>query len=130
MSYSWKSGMFAWVESEQNTKRYFRGTFSPTTNDATMNILTYDNHSSSPTVMREWNGGDGVSVEEGATKAIANLKLSQHEDGDEPGSKYLPWSGKLPLLRGRPVRWVTCEISGEQSLDRIIIYEIEIGGVK
>ena len=130
VSYSWKSGMFAWAESDQNTSRYIRITFSPTTNDAAMNISTFDNHSSSPTVMNEWNGGDGVTVEEGATKAIADLKLSQHGDGDEPGSKYLPWSGKLPFLRGRPVRWVTCEIAGEQSDDRIIIYEIEIGGVK
>ncbi len=130
VSYSWKSGMFAWAESAQDSKRYIRVTFNPTANDASLNISTYDNHSSSPTAMNEWNGGDGVTVEEGSTKAVANLKLSQHEDGDEPGSKYLPWSGKLPFLRGRPTRWVTCEISGEQSEDRIIIYEIEIGGVK
>jgi len=130
ISYSWKSGMFAWVESEQSTKRYFRVTFQPTTNDATLNIKKYDNHSSTPAVLNEWDGGDGVSIIQGATEAVANLKLSQHEDGDEPGSKYLPWSGKLPFLRGRPIRWVTCELSGEQSEDRIIIYEIEIGGVK
>ena len=130
VAYSWKSGMFAWVESNQGTVRYIRITFNPTANDATMDISTYDNHSLSPTIMNEWDGGDGVSVEEGATKAVADLKLSQHGDGDEPGSKYLPWSGRLPLLRGRPIRWVTCEIAGEQSDDRIIIYEIEIGGVK
>ena len=130
ISYNWKSGMFAWVESDQSTKRYFRVTFNPTANDATLNIKKYDNHSATPAVLNEWNGGDGVSIVQGATEAVANLKLSQHEDGDEPGSKYLPWSGKLPFLRGRPIRWVTCELSGEQSDDRIIIYEIEIGGVK
>jgi hypothetical protein len=130
VSYNWKSGMFAWVESDQNTKRYFRVTFKPTNNDATLNIKKYDNHSTSPAALNEWNGGDGVSIVQGATEAVANLKLTQHEDGDEPGSKSLPWSGKLPFLRGRPIRWVTCELSGEQSDDRIIIYEIEIGGVK
>ena len=130
ISYSWKSGMFSWVESDQNTHRYFRVTFQPTTNDATMNIKKYDNHSTSPVSMNEWDGGDGVTIEQDATQAVADLKLSQHADGDEPGSKILPWTGKLPLLRGRPVRWVSCEIAGEQSLDRIIVYEIEIGGVK
>ena len=130
IEYGWKSGMFSWVESDQGTQRYFRVTFKPTTNDATMNIKKYDNHSTSPVAMNEWDGGDGVSIVQDATQAVADLKLSQHADGDEPGSKVLPWSGKLPLLRGRPVRWVTCEITGEQSLDRIIIYEIEIGGVK
>ena len=130
VSYSWKSGMFSWVESDQGTQRYFRVTFKPTTNDATMNIKKYDNHSVSPVAMNEWDGGDGVSIVQDATQAVADLKLSQHADGDEPGSKVLPWSGKLPLLRGRPVRWVSCEIAGEQSLDRIIVYEIEIGGVK
>ena len=130
VSYNWKSGMFAWVESDQNTKRYFRVTFKPTNNDATLNIKKYDNHSTRPAALNEWNGGDGVSIVQGATEAVANLKLTQHEDGDEPGSKSLPWSGKLPFLRGRPIRWVTCELSGEQSDDRIIIYEIEIGGVK
>jgi len=130
VSYNWKSGMFAWVESDQSTKRYFRITFSPTTNDAVLNIKKYDNHSSTPATLNEWDGGDGVSIVQDATQAVANLKLSQHGDGDEPGSKYLPWSGKLPFLRGRPIRWVTCEITGEQSEDRIIIYEIEIGGVK
>ena len=130
IEYGWKSGMFSWVESDQGTQRYFRVTFKPTTNDATMNIKKYDNHSTSPVAMNEWDGGDGVSIVQDATQAVADLKLSQHADGDEPGSKVLPWSGKLPLLRGRPVRWVTCEITGEQSEDRIIIYEIEIGGVK
>ena len=130
VSYSWKSGMFSWVESDQGTQRYFRVTFKPTTNTAVMNIKKYDNHSASPVAMNEWDGGDGVSIVQDATQAVADLKLSQHEDGDEPGSKVLPWTGKLPLLRGRPVRWVTCEIAGVQSLDRIIIYEIEIGGVK
>tara|TARA_R100000458_G_scaffold36844_1_gene34294 strand:+ start:543 stop:3536 length:2994 start_codon:yes stop_codon:yes gene_type:complete len=130
ITYSWKSGMFAWVESEGNTKRYIRVTFKPTTNDATMDIKKYDNHETSPAVMHAWDDGDGVSVEDGANKAVANLKLTQHADGNEPGSKVLPWSGKLPLLRGRPIRWVTCELTGQQSLDRIIVYEIEIGGVK
>ena len=130
VSYSWKSGMFSWVESDQNTHRYFRVTFKPTTNTATMNIKKYDNHSTSPVSMNEWDGGDGVTIDQDATQAVADLKLTQHPDGDEPGSKVLPWTGKLPLLRGRPVRWVTCEIAGEQSLDRIIVYEIEIGGVK
>ncbi len=130
VSYSWKSGMFSWVESDQNTHRYFRVTFKPTTNTAVMNIKKYDNHSASPVAMNEWDGGDGVSIVQDATQAVADLKLSQHADGDEPGSKVLPWTGKLPLLRGRPVRWVSCEIAGSQSLDRIIVYEIEIGGVK
>jgi len=130
VAYNWKSGMFAWMESDQNTKRYFRVTFNPTINDATLSMKKYDNHSSTPAVLNEWDGGDGVSIMQGATEAVANLKLTQHEDGDEPGSKSLPWSGKLPFLRGRPIRWVTCEITGEQSDDRIIIYEIEIGGVK
>jgi len=130
VSYSWKSGMFAWVESDQGTQRYFRVTFKPTTNAATMNIKKYDNHSTSPVAMNEWDGGDGVSIVQDATQAVADLKLSQHADGDEPGSKVLPWSGKLPLLRGRPVRWVACELAGVQSSDRIIVYEIEIGGVK
>ena len=130
VNYSWKSGMFSWVESDQGTQRYFRVTFQPTTNDATMNIKKYDNHSTSPVAMNEWDGGDGVSIVQDATQAVADLKLSQHADGAEPGTKVLPWSGKLPLLRGRPVRWVTCEIAGAQSSDRIIIYEIEIGGVK
>ena len=130
VDYSWKSGMFAWVESDQGTQRYFRVTFKPTTNAATMNIKKYDNHSTSPVAMNEWDGGDGVSIVQDATQAVADLKLSQHADGDEPGSKVLPWSGKLPLLRGRPIRWVTFEIAGVQSSDRIIVYEIEIGGVK
>ena len=130
ISYNWKSGIFAWEESEQGVKRYLRVTYTPTVNDATLDIKKYDNHESVPVSMSGWDDGDGVSVIDGASKAVANLKLTQHADGNEPGSKVLPWSGKLPLLRGRPIRWVTCELAGEQSDDRIIIYEVEIGGVK
>ena len=137
VSYSWKSGIFSWVESSQGMTRYFKVTFQPTeTDSATLNIKKYDNHdgflaSPVPVTMNEWDGGDGVSIATPYTQAVADLKLSQHADGNEPGCKILPWSGKLPLLRGRPIRWVTLEISGTQSTnDRIIIYEIEIGGVK
>mgnify|MGYP003308738949 FL=1 len=80
--------------------------------------------------MNEWDGGDGVTIENGETMAVANLKLGQKEDGEEPGSKYLPWSGSVPAVRGRPTRWVTCEISGFQGSDRIIVYELEVGGVQ
>ena len=129
VEWMWKSGMFKLVETDQTADRYFRVTFLPTTNDATMYFRKYDNHSSAPVSMNEWNSGDGVSVEKDDTRAVANLKVSQ-DDGEEPGSKYLPWTGGVPSSRGRPIRWVTCEMSGFQGLDRIILYELEIGGVE
>ena len=130
VEWMWKSGMFKLIEADQQADRYFMVTFNPTENDATLYFRKFDNHSSAPTVMNEWNGGDGVSVEPNDTRAVANLKLSQKEDGDEPGSKYLPWSGSVPAVRGRPTRWVTCEMSGYQGQDRIVIYELEVGGVQ
>ena len=131
VSYNWKSGMFPWLDGDSSNRRYLRVVFNPTDNDATMDIRTYNDHdTSSPVAMNEWDGGDGVSVEDGATNAVANLKKTQHEDGNEPGMKIFPWAGKLPQMRGRPTRWVTFEILGNQSDDRIIVYEMEVGGVK
>ena len=130
VEWMWKSGMFKLVESDQQADRYFMVSFNPTSDDATLYFRKFDNHSSSPVSMNEWDGGDGVTIENGDTRAVANLKLGQKEDGEEPGSKYLPWSGSVPAVRGRPTRWVTCEISGFQGSDRIIVYELEVGGVQ
>lgn len=130
VEWMWKSGMFKLVEGESKTSRYFRVVFNPTLDDASLYFQKYDNHSSSPVQMNEWDGGDGVSVAQGDTRAFANLKVSQKEDAEEPGIKYLPWSVGTPSVRGNPVRWVTCEMSGFQGTDRIQLYELEVGGVE
>tara|TARA_R100000458_G_C8275855_1_gene251024 strand:- start:318 stop:3392 length:3075 start_codon:yes stop_codon:yes gene_type:complete len=130
VEWMWKSGMFKLAEGESKSTRYFRVVFQPTTNDASLYFKKYDNHSSSPVQMNEWDNGDGVSIKQGDTRAIADLKISQKEDAEEPGIKYLPWSVGIPSVRGNPVRWVTCEMSGFQGLDRIQLYELEIGGVE
>ena len=129
VEWMWKSGMFKLIDGESKTNRYFRVVFQPTISDSTLYFKKYDNHSSSPVQMNEWDGGDGVTVEQDDIRAVANLKISQKEDAEEPGSKYLPWAAGIPSIRGNPVRWVTCEISGFQGLDRIQLYELEVGGV-
>ena len=123
-----KSGLLEFPRSENWQKRSLRLTYSPTSNNTSLDFKLYKNHESTAQTMRVAQDlGTGVTTTASDSRIVCDLKASRSSLETDPGFKEFQFGG-LADDRGQAPRWFACEMQGFGGADQITIYSLEVDG--
>lgn len=128
IEWSHKSGLLAFVRSEDQNKRSVRLTYLPTTNPNILFAQLYKNHDAAAMDMRvDQDQGTGISTVAGSPSVCMDLQSTRSTLEADPGFKEFEFSG-LTDDRGQAARWLGVEIGGFQGSEQITIYDLAVDG--
>ena len=128
-----KSSRLDLLRIAESNRIYVRVGYSPTTNDADLDMRFFRNHSASAeTFTNEWkNIVDGVTIDAGDDDIVCDLKLTQNTEQNDIGSKEFPLEiGHMNYSTNQGDRYIQVELRGYQSKDRIRLGQLEFGGIE
>ena len=135
--YTLKTGLLSYPDSADVEKaegainRGMRIVYRPTTNAATLNVRVFNDHNT--TASNNAIGvtqGNGITTTPGDPDTALDVKRSRSDKGDDPGTQWCSLGEGRLQPHERHNRFVGWQLNGVQTADQIVVYDIEVQGVK
>ena len=126
VSYEMRTGNMTLKPGSQS--RAIQVVYGPTTSDATLSAKLHYNNSDTPRA-NAIQYASGAGFEATTDGAAINLKKTRSALGDATGVATAQYSGHFDPRSSGADRHMAVDLSGQQTSDQIIIYDVSIDGV-